>query len=410
MENKDKNKLIESFLTRGVENIIPGKKELEEVLNLDRSLNVYLGIDPTATKIHLGHAFPLRKLQILAELGHHVTFLIGDFTAKVGDTSDKETERPVLTDEQIKDNFETYKRQADKFLDFSKVELHYNSEWLSNLNFASVLELTGYFSLNDFISRELIKKRLTEGKRVSLPEVLYPIMQGYDSYHMDTDIQVGGTDQIFNMQAGRTLNKALRGKDSFILSNGFLPGTDGRKMSKTWGNAIWIEDTPEEVYGKVMSLSDDVIITYFEMGTNVDREFIDEAKKRLEGGENPMVVKRELAKTIVSELCGEDKVALAEEHFRKTVVEKTASEDTPVIEMKEREVGVIQDLNGKPGLANILVEAGLVDSKSEAKRLLDEGAIYIDDRRITKDQEKIELHDGENLLRVGKRKYLKLVR
>jgi len=407
MENR--NELIESFLTRGVENIIPNKTELKDVLYSGRKLNVYVGVDPTATRIHLGHVTPLRKLQILADLGHNVTFLIGDFTAKIGDTSDKEAERPILTDEQIRENFETYKRQAEKFLDFSRVELRHNSEWLSKLTFGNVLELTQHFSLNDFISRELIKKRLTEGKRVSLPEVLYPIMQGYDSYFLDADIQLGGTDQTFNMQAGRTLNKDLRGKESFVGANGFLPGTDGRKMSKSWGNAIWIEDSPEEVYGKVMSVADDVILTYYEMGTNVGIGIIDDAKKRLETGENPMIIKKELARIIVSELCGEDKVAEAEAHFQKTVVEKTG-EGAQAVEVAEGEIGVIQDLNGKPGLANILVGAGLVESRSEVKRLLDEGAIYIDDIRVEKGSEKIPLHDGENLIRVGKRKYLKLVR
>jgi len=407
MENR--NELIESFLTRGVENIIPNKTELKDVLYSGRKLNVYVGVDPTATRIHLGHVTPLRKLQILADLGHNVTFLIGDFTAKIGDTSDKEAERPILTDEQIRENFETYKRQAEKFLDFSRVELRHNSEWLSKLTFGNVLELTQHFSLNDFISRELIKKRLTEGKRVSLPEVLYPIMQGYDSYFLDADIQLGGTDQTFNMQAGRTLNKDLRGKESFVVANGFLPGTDGRKMSKSWGNAIWIEDSPEEVYGKVMSVADDVILTYYEMGTNVGIGIIDDAKKRLETGENPMIIKKELARIIVSELCGEDKVAEAEAHFQKTVVEKTG-EGAQAVEVAEGEIGVIQDLNGKPGLANILVGAGLVESRSEVKRLLDEGAIYIDDIRVEKGSEKIPLHDGENLIRVGKRKYLKLVR
>src|SRR5258706_4378954 len=190
MDQNEKEKLIESFLTRGIENIIPSRTALETLLYSEKKLNIYLGIDPTATRIHLGHAFPLRKLQIMADLGHHVTFLIGDFTATVGDTSDKETERPVLSRVQIEENFETYKRQAEKFLDFSKVEIHYNSEWLSKLGFGDVLSLCGHFSLNDFISRELVKKRLTEGKRVSLPEVLYPIMQGYDSYIMDTDIQL----------------------------------------------------------------------------------------------------------------------------------------------------------------------------------------------------------------------------
>ena len=207
MEERRKKELIESLVTRGVENIIPSKEKLVELLNSEKTLNVYLGIDPTATRIHLGHAFPLRKLRILTELGHKVTFLIGDFTAKVGDTSDKETERPVLTDEEIKTNFTDYKRQAEKFLDFSQVKVVHNSEWLSKLNFGEVLKLTQNFSLNDFISRELVRKRLAEGKRVSLPETLYPIMQGYDSYFMDTDIQFGGTDQTFNMQAGRTLQK-----------------------------------------------------------------------------------------------------------------------------------------------------------------------------------------------------------
>src|SRR3989339_567090 len=266
MANKDE--LIESLVTRGVENIIPGKEKLVELLTSGKTLNVYLGIDPTATRIHLGHAFPLRKLQILADLGHNVTFLIGDFTAKVGDTSDKEAERPILTDEQIEENFQTYKSQAAKFLDFSKVQVHHNSEWLSKLNFGDVLKLTRNFSLNDFISRELIKKRLTEGKPVSLPEVLYPIMQGYDSYFMDTDIQLGGTDQTFNMQAGRVLQKDLRGKESFIIANGFLEGTDGCKMSKTWGNAIWLTDEPNEMFGKVMSLKDELIIQYFTLATN----------------------------------------------------------------------------------------------------------------------------------------------
>ena len=400
----DKNTLIESFLTKGVENIIPDREELKALLQSDRRLNVYLGIDPTATRIHLGHAFPLRKLQILADLGHNVTFLIGDFTAKVGDTSDKESERPILTDEQIEENFQTYKRQAEKLLDFSKVKLHHNSEWLSKLDFGEVLKLTQNFSLNDFISRELIKKRLTEGKRVSLPETLYPIMQGYDSYIMDTDIQLGGTDQTFNMQAGRTLQKNLRNKESFVVANGFLPGTDGRKMSKTWNNAIWLEDSPEEIYGKVMSLSDDVILTYFEMGTNVDVQVIAEAKKRLDNGENPMILKKELAKIIVTELHGEDAVFSAEDNFRKTVVEKTAGEDAPVINVS----GIVSLIGAEPSLATFAISNGLVESRSEFKILLKEGAIYLNEKRVG-EEVGLTLNPGENVIRIGKRKYLKLV-
>lgn len=405
MDKVQKDKLIDSFLTRGVENIIPGRDELEKLLRSDRKLNVYLGIDPTATRIHLGHAFPLRKLQILAELGHNVTFLIGDFTAKVGDTSDKETERPILTDEQIEENFQTYKRQAEKFLDFSKVKLHHNSEWLSKLSFGEVLRLTQNFSLNDFISRELIKKRLGEGKRVSLPETLYPIMQGYDSYILDTDIQLGGTDQTFNMQAGRTLLKNLKEKESFVVANGFLPGTDGRKMSKSWGNAIWIEDAPEEIYGKIMSISDDVLVTYYLMGTNADVEMIEIVKNRLSGGENPMNLKKELAKIIVKELHGDDAVVQAEEYFRKTVVEKVAGEDAPVIKV-EFSVPV---LGGEASLAAYTIANRLVSSNSEFKTLLKEGAVYLNEERIGMEGD-LNLNSGENVVRIGKRKYLKILK
>ncbi len=220
---------IEEILTRGVANIIPSKDELKNKLNSGEKLNIYLGIDPTATNIHLGHAVALRKLQEFSDLGHNVTFLVGDFTALIGDTSDKDSERPQLTSSEIQDNLETYKEQASKVLDFSKVEIKFNSEWLSELKFADIVKLTQNFTLGDFISRELIKKRLNSGGKIGLHEVLYPVMQGYDSYHLTTDIQLGGTDQTFNMQAGRTLIKNLSNKESFVLTMNFLTGTDGRK-------------------------------------------------------------------------------------------------------------------------------------------------------------------------------------
>lgn len=400
-----KKDLIEKFLTRGVENIIPNRGELEALLYSGKKLNVYFGIDPTATRIHLGHAFGLRKLQILVDLGYNVTFLIGDFTAKVGDTSDKETERPILTAEEIENNFQTYKRQAAKLLDFTKVRVVHNSEWLGKMNFGEVLKLIQNFSLNDFISRELVKKRLNEGNRINLAEVIYPVMQGYDSYVMDTDIQMGGTDQTFNMQAGRFLQKNLRQKESFVVANGFLPGTDGRKMSKSWGNAIWLEDSPEEVYGKIMSIADDVILTYYLMGTNADQEVIADVQKRLTGGENPMNLKKELAKIIVEELHGEEAVSLAEEYFRKTVVEKTAGEDTPVIKI-EFDVPVF---GPEASLAAYVLANGLVSSNTEFKTLLKEGAIYLNEKRIDGEMSLL-LNPGENVVRIGKRKYLKLVK
>lgn len=401
MEESRKKELIESLVTRGVENIIPGKEKLIELLNSGKVLNVYMGIDPTATRIHLGHAFGLRKLQIMADLGHKVTFLIGDFTAKIGDTSDKETERPILTDEEIKVNFETYKRQAEKFLDFSNVTVVHNGDWLGKLNFGDILGIAKNFSLNDFISRELIKKRLSSGGRVSLPEMIYPLMQGYDSYVLDTDIQFGGTDQTFNMQAGRTLQKNLRDKDTVVVANGFLPGTDGRKMSKSWGNAVWIEDTPEDIYGKIMSIADEVILTYYEMGTNAPVAVIEEVKERLAQKENPMILKKELAKLVVEEMHGFMAVKIAEDHFQKTVIDKTAGEETKEVKV-EYPLAV---MGGENSLMSVLLDNRLVSSNSEFKILLSEGAIYLDEVRLVREQTIL----APGVVRVGKRKYLKLI-
>ncbi len=402
MYNKtDEEKIIE-VLERGVANIIPGKEQLETLLRSGKKLNVYLGIDPTSTRIHLGNAVPLRRLQLFVELGHNVTFLIGDFTALIGDTSDKDTERPVLTYEQIEENFKTYREQAEKFLDFSKVTLVHNSDWLQGINFPGVVKLLRHFTLNDFISRELIKKRLTDGKSVSLPEVLYPVMQGYDSWHLDTDIQLGGTDQVFNMQAGRTLQKNLRQKESFIIENEFLPGTDGRKMSKSWGNGIYLIDKPEDIYGKVMSISDDVIVDYFTLATSLPMRQISEHSERLVKKENPMIIKKELAKVIVTELLGEEAAKTAEEHFSATVVNKTPAEDTAVVKLTN--LKLLMD-----GLVGFSLENNLVESKSEFRRLLEQGGIYLNETRVEKDATEFILNQGENVVRLGKRKYLKLV-
>ena len=227
----------QELLTRGVANIIPNQKSLLGKLQNNKKLNIYLGIDPTSTKIHLGHAVVLRKLNEFAKNGHNVTFLIGDFTALIGDTSDKDSERPALSSKEVEENFKTYKKQAEKIVDFSKVKVKYNSQWLKKLTFEEIIKLCGHFSVGDFVGRELIRKRLGENKRVGLHELLYPVMQGYDSFMLNTDVQIGGTDQTFNMQAGRTLIKDLKNKDSFVLTTTILKGTDGRKMSKSLGNS-----------------------------------------------------------------------------------------------------------------------------------------------------------------------------
>jgi tyrosyl-tRNA synthetase len=385
---------IDELLTRGVANIIPGIDELKKLLESGKKLNIYLGIDPTSTHIHLGHAVPLRKLQQFADLGHNVTFLIGDFTALIGDTSDKDSERPSLTSEQIEENFQTYKKQAEKILDFSKVNVRYNSEWLSKLGYKEILQLTQKFSLNDFISRELIRKRLDEGKRVRLDEVNYPLMQGYDSYFMDTDIQVGGTDQTFNMQAGRTLQKDLRHKESFILANPFLEGTDGRKMSKTWGNAIWLDEAPNDMYAKSMAINDDLIIQYFTLATNFSLDEISKIESELKSGVNPVSIKKKLAHQIVKELRDEKSAEEAQREFEKRVQNK----EIP-IEMNEL------SLNGNATVSEMLVTSKFVESNSEAKRLIEQGGATLNDKKITDPNSKAET----GILKVGKNRFAKIV-
>src|SRR3990172_11573092 len=317
---------VEELLTKGVENIIPGKKELAGKLQNNKKLNVYFGIDPTSTKIHLGHAVSLRKLQAFAKNGHNVTFLIGDFNALIGDTSDKDSARPALTKEEIEENFKTYKKQAEKILDFSKVKIKYNSEWLKKLTYEDILKLMHHFSAGDFLGRELVKKRLSENKRVGLHELLYPVTQGYDSLVLNTDLQIGGTDQTFNMQAGRTLIKDIRHKESFVLSTPILEGADGRKMSKSWGNAIWLDDNPTDMYAKVMAINDDLIIKYFTLATNLPLDKISDYEKKLKK-ENPINIKKELAFQIVKELHNEKLANEAQKNFEKTVQNKKSPDN-----------------------------------------------------------------------------------
>ncbi len=379
---------IDEILTRGVTNIIPNKQKLVELLKSKKKINVYFGVDPTATHVHIGNAVGLRKLQQFVVLGHNVTFLIGDFTALIGDTSDKESERPVLTHEQIQENFKNYKEQVSKVLDFSKVKVVFNSEWLKKLSIEDTIKLSQHFSFGEIASRELIAKRLKEGNHVGLHEALYPVLQGYDSWYMDTDIQIGGADQTFNMQAGRILQKDLRNKESFVLVTGYLEGTDGRKMSKSWGNAIWLDDEPNYMYGKVMSVRDDLIITYFTLATNLSETEIKEKEERLKS-ENPINLKRELSFRIVEELYNKKDAEKAQENFEKTFQEKTPEYS--------------QSVENRGDLAGTLTE--ILGSKSEAKRIIKQGGVDVNGEKNKDANFKLKSGDKINL---GKRRFLKI--
>ena len=386
---------IDEILTRGVANIIPGKKELFGKLNSTKKLNIYLGIDPTSTKIHLGHAVLLRKLNEFAKLGHNVIFLIGDFTALIGDTSDKDSERPALTLKEIEENFKTYKKQAEKILDFSKVKIMYNSSWLKKLNFEDILKLSQHFSVGDFVGRELIKKRLSENKRVGLHEFLYPVMQGYDSFMIDTDIQIGGTDQTFNMQAGRTLLKDLKGKQSFVLTTHILEGIDGRKMSKSWGNAIWLEDMPVDMFRKVMAIPDELILDYFLMATNLSVEEIKKFENKLTKKENPINVKKELAFQIVKELHSEKSATEAQKEFEKTIQGKQNPD-------KIKEIVFEKGVTIAEGISAISEFEG---SNSDKKRLIEQGGVSLNDKKVSDGNQVLE----NGILKIGKRRFVKIV-
>ncbi|MDP2628610.1 MAG: tyrosine--tRNA ligase, partial [Nanoarchaeota archaeon] len=293
-------------------------------------------------------------------------------------------------------NFKTYKKQAEKILDFSKIQVKYNSEWLKKLTFSEIIKLAQQFSFGDFASRELIKKRLSSSKHVGLHEGLYPAMQGYDSYFLDTDVQIGGTDQTFNMQAGRILQKNWRKKESFILTNEFLLGTDGRKMSKTWDNAIWLDDNPNDMYAKIMAINDDLIIQYFTLATDLPMSAIRDIEQELKKTGNPINAKKDLARQIVKELHGEKEAEDAENNFEKTVQHKELPEEIELLNI---------DASDPLMALDILINSRIVPSRSEAKRLIQQNAITIDGKKIT--DSNFYFKDGQ-ILRIGKRQVFKI--
>jgi tyrosyl-tRNA synthetase len=388
--NTDK-KIIKEILSRGVEEVID-YKHLESALLSGKVLRAKLGIDPTSANIHIGRAVVLRKLRALQDLGHKVIFIVGDFTGLIGDTSDKDAERPMLSEAEVKANMETYFEQAFKILDPEQTETHYNSEWLNKLGFLEISKMADKFGLNEFSSRELIKKRLDTGKRVSLRELMYPLMQGYDSVAIKADIELGGTDQRFNLLAGRTIQPLYGQEPQDILMTGLMEGTDGRKMSSSWGNVINITDEPNNMFGKVMSLSDDLIIKYFTFATDIPEEEISEIEKQLQEGKNPKDVKAKLAKAIVELYHGPELAKAAGEEFEKVFSKKELPED-------------IQEVENKKNIIKTIVSGGAAPSNSEAKRLIEQKAVKVNDK-VIEDWE-YELKSGD-IVKIGPRKFLKI--
>lgn len=389
------NMHTESLLSRGVMEVIV-KKDMEELMK-KKKITVYHGIDPTSTRIHLGNAIPLRKLRDFQNAGHNVIFLVGNFTALIGDTSDKNAMRKALTPEEIETNFRTYKEQAGKILDFSKCKIMYNADWLSKLTLQNLIELANKFTVQQMIEREMYQLRIKEGKPIGLHEFLYPLMQGYDSVVMDVDLEIGGNDQLFNMLAGRTLQRIIKNRDKHVMTLPLLEGTDGRKMSKSYGNTINITDEPQEQYGKIMSMKDELILRYFELCTDMPEIEIKEIQEYLKSGGNPKNAKMRLAREIVTLYHDKNKAIQAEGEFTKIFSKHGLPKNIPVIKMKKREMNIV----------DILAESKLTSSKSDARRLIDGGGVKIDGEKATSQDFVVDL-SSEKIIQIGRRKFLKI--
>lgn len=387
------------ILTKGVASIIPENgllDKLKQAKEENRPLRVKLGVDPSSPDIHLGHTVVLRKLKHFQDLGHQIVFIIGDFTGMVGDPSGKSATRKQLTHEDVLKNAETYRNQAFKILDPEKTEVRFNSEWL-DMNFKKVLELTSKYTVARLLERDDFSKRYKSGAPISLLEFMYPLMQGYDSVAIEADIELGGTDQTFNLLVGRDLQREYSQKPQVIMTLPILEGTDGvQKMSKSLNNYIGIDESPFDMFGKVMSLSDDLMWRYFELATDVLPSEIEEMKESIKNGENPRNIKIKLGKIIVEQYYDYGHADTCEQQFHEVFSKKSAiPEDTPEIKLDKEQ-----------NLVSLIVENELSPSKSEARRLIKQGAVSFNSEKIWDIEAVLPLEEG--VLKVGKRKFLKI--
>jgi len=372
-------------------------ERLQQAEEENRPLRVYCGYDPTKADLHLGHTVTMRKLRQFQDFGHEVTFLIGDYTALIGDPSDKDSTRPILTSEVIRKNAETYADQALRILDKEKTKIRYNSEWLSKLNFAEIINLTQNFTVQQFLSREKFKLRWEKGDPIYLHEALYAVMQGYDAYNLKADVQIGGTDQFFNIvTAARKVMTILGAQPNIAICLGILPGTDGsEKMSKSLGNYIPITTTPNDIYGKIMSIPDESMPIYSRLVTRWSPEMIEKIEKAVSIGElHPRDAKMKLAYEVTSAFYGDQKADSAQKDFIQKFQEKTIPDDMDDFSLSEDAICL-----------DVLVAAGLVSSRSQGRRMVEQNAVKLDGIAIS--NWNAQMRPG--VLQVGKRKFIRLV-
>ncbi|QAV20249.1 tyrosine--tRNA ligase [Paenibacillus chitinolyticus] len=395
------------ILRRGAVEIVPEeelKLKIAESLADNRPLKIKLGLDPSAPDIHVGHTVVLHKLRQFQELGHHVQLLIGDFTGRIGDPTGKSETRKQLTEEDVKRNAETYKKQIFKILDPEQTTVCYNSEWLSPLNFADVVELSAKLTVARVLERDDFSKRYTSGQPIHVHEFFYPLMQGYDSVALKCDVELGGTDQKFNLLMGRTLQKEYGVPAQVAIMMPLLEGLDGvNKMSKSLGNYIGIDEAPNEIYGKAMSVPDELMLKYYELATDLSHDELSALRTGIEDGSvHPRDAKMRLAATFVRMYHGEEAASEAERHFV-TVFQQRALPDD--IEEVELAAGELED--GGIRLVKLLVTLGLQATNGEAKRSIQQGGVRLNEEKVTDPNASVEVKDGD-ILQVGKRKFAKI--
>ena len=400
---KQQEKVIDEILARGVSEVIDCENLRKRLLSGEK-LRIKFGTDPTSPNIHLGRAVPLLKLRDLQQLGHQIVFLIGDFTGVIGDTSDKESERPMLEREVVEKNMETYFEQAGKILDMSKVEVVKNSDWLGKLTYNEISEQAYIFSLAEFIARDNIRKRLEKGTRISLRELLYPLMQGYDSVVLKADLELGGTDQRFNLLSGREMQKHYKQKPQDVLMTNLIEGTDGRKMSSSWGNTINLTEDANSMFGKVMSMGDELIGKYFVHCTRIPMEEIVQIESEMKEEKlNPRDAKLRLAGEIVKIYHGEELARSAREYFINTFSKKEIPTDIAEFVVE-----------GEMKLVEVLVKSKNASSMGDARRKIEQGGVSlagqaVDDEKLLDSQMLITKEFDGKVMKVGKMGFVKII-
>jgi len=395
----DKADLIDTVLHKGVAEILPNKGYLEKLLVSDKRLTIYAGFDPTGTSLHIGHGIQLRKLRHFQDLGHKIIFLIGDFTARIGDP-DKKTARQPLTAKQIKTNLKLYKKQASKFIRFTgknAATVKFNNDWLGKMKFADVLQLASHMTVDQMLKRDMFARRMQEEQPIYIHEFMYPLMQGYDSVVMDVDGEVGGNDQLFNMLAGRTLLRTMKQKEKFVVTTKLLEDATGAKMGKTTGNMISFIDSPEDMYGKVMAWTDGMIVSGFELCTDYTASQVQAIADELKAGINPRDIKMRLAFEIVR-VNTDEKIALkAEEAFVSTFQKREVHDDLLEIKIKGRT------------LETILIEENLISSKAEIRRLAEAGAISDFENKKALSSTEVKSVVTPSVYKIGKKTFIKII-